>query len=214
MKSPTLNKQAGFSLGEMMIAMSIASVLLVATIMTTISLQKSFNAVDDYFATHMQQVRIIDYLGRDVKRAVAVNTSLDKQSITVTIPNYLIKEGDAEAIANPALIGTPRTPTITRTRSGQMVDYGTGSTTVIYAVNDLAITRTENGVVTIIATSTDRLIPDTTDVELANTEYTNTTVTFRPIFTKVNPAIMPSEDIARLGTTVCATSYLRNRRRA
>jgi prepilin-type N-terminal cleavage/methylation domain-containing protein len=214
MKSPTLNKQAGFTLGEMMIAMSISSILLVATIMTTISLQKSFNAVDDYFATHMQQVRIIDYLGRDVKRGLSVMTSVDKQSVTVSIPNYLIQAGDPEAVANPALVGTPRTPTITRTKSGQMVDYGTSLTSVVYAVNDLSITRTENGVVTIIASSTDRLVPDTTDVELANTEFTNTTVTFRPIFTKVDPSVMPSEDIARLGTTVCATSYLRNRRRA
>jgi prepilin-type N-terminal cleavage/methylation domain-containing protein len=213
MKSPTLNKQAGFSLGEMMIAMSISSVLLIAVIFTTISLQRSFNAVDDYFATHIQQVRIIDYLGRDVKRGVAVTTSLDKQSVTVKIPDYLIKKGDPEEVANPALVNTPRNPMITKTRSGMLVDYGTSTSTVVYEVSDMSIRRSENGVVTIIASSTDRLVPSSTNVELANTEYTDTTVTFRPIFTKLQPGVIAEQDVARVGTTVCATAYLRNRRR-
>ena len=208
MKSPTRNHQAGgFSLPEMLIATSIATVLFAAIITTSITLQRSFHAVDTYFATHIQQVRILDYLARDVKRGLNVTTSVDLQSVTVKMPDYLIKEGDAEALLNPALVGTPRMPTVTRTQSGPQVNYGTSLTTVSYAIQGLSILRTEDGVVTTIASSTEQLVPTTTNVALANTQYTDTTVTFRPIFTRA------SSDAARYGTTACATAYLRNRRR-
>jgi hypothetical protein len=210
MKSPTPNNQGGFSVAEMLIATTMASALFAAILTTTISLQKSFRAADSYFATHMQQVRIIDYLTRDVKRGLAVKTSFDKQSVTVTLPNYVINEGDPEAIANPALIGSPRKPTIQRTANGPQVNYGTGMSTITYHVNGVSILRTENGVVTTIASSTDQLIAKTTEYELAltNTKYTQTAVTFLPLFSS------GQNTYSRSGTTVCATSYLRNRRRA
>jgi hypothetical protein len=207
MKLKSSKKTAAFTLSEMLIGMSLSSVVLAAAVTSGIALQKSFSAVDNYFSTHMQQVRIIDYLNRDVKRGLVVTTSVDLQSVTVTVPNYIIQSGDAEAIANPSLAGTPRTPTITYTSSGLQVNYGTGTSQVVYSINGISILRTENGVVTTIASSTDQLVPQTTDVELANTEYANTSVTFMPIFTS-------SGSIAqRTGTSLYAKAYLRNRRR-
>jgi prepilin-type N-terminal cleavage/methylation domain-containing protein len=196
-----------FTLPEMMLAIAVSSVVLGATLTSSASLQKSFNAIDSYFATHMQQIRIVDYLSRDVKRGLIVTTSADLQTVTVKVPNYIIQEGDPEAILNPALVGTARTPTITYTPSGWQVFYGTTTTTVVYSISGLSILRTENGTVTTIASSTDQLVPQTTDVELANTEYTKTSITFQPIFTSGgSPA-------ARSGTTVYSTAYLRNKRR-
>jgi hypothetical protein len=191
----------------MMIGLSISSVLIAAALTTTVALQKSFNAVDKYFATHMQQIRIIDYLNRDVKRGLAVTTSVDLQSVTVSVPNYIIQAGDPEAIANPASIGTPRTPTVTYTQSGLQVNYTATPTTVVYSISGLSILRVENGVVTTIAASTDQLVPQSTDVELANTEYATTSVTFMPLFTSSGTTAQ------RTGTTVCSTAYLRNKRR-
>jgi type II secretory pathway component PulJ len=198
---------AAMTLGELMVALSIGSVILLACITSSIGLQKSFNAVDNYFATHMQQVRIIDYLSRDVKRGLIVNTSTNLQTVTVTVPNYLVQAGDPEAIADPTTIGTPRMPTVTNTSSGLQVNYGASTSTIVYAINGQSITRTENGVVTTIASSTDQLVPQTTDVELSNTEYASTSVTFMPIFT------MAGSPAERSGTSLYATSYLRNRRR-
>src|SRR3954470_3502100 len=109
------NTNGGFSLGEMMIGMSLSAIVLAACVTASIGLQKSFNAIDNYFATHMQQIRIIDYMNRDVKRGLIVSTSVDLQSVTVTMPSYLIQSGDAEAIADPTLIGMPRTPSVTQT---------------------------------------------------------------------------------------------------
>jgi prepilin-type N-terminal cleavage/methylation domain-containing protein len=197
----------GFTLVETTVALGISSIVLAAAITASVGLQKSFNAIDNYFATHMQQIRIIDYLNRYVKRALVVTTSVDLQSVSMTLPNYIIQAGDPEAVATPSLIGTPRTPTISYSRSGRQVNYGSTTSSIVYSISGQSILRTENGVITTIASSTDQLVPATTDVDLANTEYATTNVTFLPIFTSGGATA------ERSGTTVCATSYLRNRRR-
>jgi prepilin-type N-terminal cleavage/methylation domain-containing protein len=207
MKLTSSHKTSGFTLSEMLVTLSLSSVILAAAITCGISLQKSFNATDNFLATHIQQVRIIDYLNRDVKRGLIVTTSVDLQSVTLTLPSYLIQAGDPEALANPSLVNTPRTPTISYTTSGLQVNYGASTTNVVYSVNGNSIVRIENGVVTTIASSTDQLVPSTTDVDLANTEYSSTTVTFMPIFN------LAGNTADRTGTTLYATAYLRNKRR-
>jgi type II secretory pathway pseudopilin PulG len=207
MKLKTSQKIAGFTLGEMLVSLSLSSIVLAAAITSGVSLQKSFSAVDNYFSTQMQQIRIIDYLNRDVKRGLIVTTSVDLQSVTMNLPNYIIQTGDTEAVANPSLVGTPRTPDIAYTSSGWQVNYSASTTTVVYSISGSSILRTENGVVTTIASSTDQLVPKSTDVELANTECANTSVTFLPIFTSGNAVA------SRTGTSMYATAYLRNKRR-
>ena len=207
MKLKTSQAIAGFTLSEMLVSLSLSSIILAAAITSGVSLQKSFAAVDNYFSTQMQQIRIIDYLNRDVKRGLIVTTSVDLQSVTMNLPNYIIQSGDSEAIANSSLVGTPRTPTVAYTSSGWQVNYSPSTTTVVYSINGSSILRTENGVVTTIASSTDQLVPQSTDVELANTECANTSVTFLPIFTSGNAVA------SRSGTSMYATAYLRNKRR-
>jgi len=207
MKISHQRKVTGFTLGEVMIALSLSSVILAASITSSVALQRSFNAIDKYFATHMQQIRIIDYMNRDVKRGLVVTTSVDLQTVTVTLPNYLIQQGDPEAVANPALVGTPRTPTITITPGGQQVNYGWTTSSVAYSISGMSILRTEDGLVTTIAASTDQLVQKTTDVELANTEYAKTSVTFTPMFACAGSVANGT------GTSIYSTSYLRNRRR-
>ena len=207
MKLKLSRKRFAFTLPEMSVALAASSVILGATLTSSTSLQKSFNAIDNYYGTHMQQVRIVDYLSRDVKRGLVVTTSADLQTVTITVPNYIIQAGDAEAVINPALVGTPRTPTMVYTPSGWQVNYGNTTSTVVYSINGLSILRSENGTVTTIASSTDQLVPLTTDVELANTEYTKTSITFQPIFTSGGAVA------SRSGTTVYSTAYLRNKRR-
>jgi Tfp pilus assembly protein PilW len=204
--SPT-HQLSGFTLSEMLIALALGIAILAAIVTASLAMQKSFNAVDNYFATHMQQIRIVDYLNRDAKRAYIVTTSVDLQTVTMTIPKYIIQSGDTEAIANPSTVGTARTPTITYSSSGSQVNYGAATSTVVYSISGNTIRRTEDGVVTLIASSTDQLVDQTTDTDLANTEYTRTAVTFQPIFISNNT---PAE---RSGTTVFSLAYLRNKRR-
>ncbi|HZR78428.1 MAG TPA: hypothetical protein VFA58_04425, partial [Chthoniobacterales bacterium] len=122
--------------------------------------------------------------------------------------------GDADAGTGNANVGKRRTPTITPTANGAVVNYGATTSSVQYSLNNQTIIRTENGVVTTIAASTDSLLPQTTDVELANTEYTNSTVTFMPKFRgHGNGNGQGQTDPERVGTTVFAKAYLRNKRR-
>lgn len=204
MKIKTSPTTAGFTLNEMLVSLSLSSIVLAAAITSGVALQKSFTATDKYFSTEMQQIRIIDYLNRDVKRGLVVTTSVDLQSVTMSVPKYIIQAGDPEAIADPEAIGMPRTPTVSYTSSGWQVNYSPSTATVVYSISGNSILRTENGVVTTIASSTDQLVPKSTDVELANTEYANTSVTFRPIFTNTDQSA---------GTSLYATAYLRNKRR-
>lgn len=203
----SIQRTAGFTLAEMLVAVSVGTIVLAAAIACSVSLQKSFAAADNYFATHMQQVRVVDYLSRDVNRGYSVTTSADLQTVTISVPNYIIQAGDPEAVGNSSLIGTPRSPTVSYASGAAQINYGTSTSTVVYSLNNSSIVRTENGAVTTIASSTDQLIPQTTDVELANTEYTSTAVTFMPTFT------MGGSSAARAGTSMYGTAYLRNRRR-
>jgi prepilin-type N-terminal cleavage/methylation domain-containing protein len=205
MKLTHHSHQSGFTLAEILTAMAIAVVIFAAIITASLAMQKTFNAVDNYFATHIQQVRIIDYLNRDVKRALICTVSADQQTVTLTIPKYIIQSGDAEAISNPSLVGAMRSPTLSTTTS--LVNYGTTTSTVVYSINGASILRTEDGAVTTIASSTDQLVPSSTDTQLTNTEYSTMAVTFHPIFTSGNVAD------ERTGTTVFSLAYLRNKRR-
>ena len=273
MKLARSPSKQGFTLVELMVSISIGLLLLAATVTASVGLQKSFSAADHFFSTHIQQIRIIDYLCRDVKRSVITQTSTDQQTVTCTIPNLL--NGN-----------TRRTPVVVSTPNGQRVDYGrlaTGATTkdsaiftsadvgsiiagygipdspmpttivavgsgttvtlsspatatepnvqvsissvttVVYAVtgNGQSIVRTENGVVTTIASSTDQLVSKGTDVtdDLKNTEYLDANVTFLTTFTFNPPNPGPSAtpdpvlQMKRNGTAIFGRAYLRNKRR-
>jgi len=207
------------TLSSMMIAIAVGSIILAVTLTSSVALQKSFNQIDNYSSTHMQQVRIIDFLGRDVKRGLSVTSSVDRQTVTITLPKYIYQANDPD-LPDASKIGTPRNPrrdyvSGDPSRTSPNIDYGVqtvgnanyvGISTIVYSVQGASILRTQNdgsgGVVTTIASATDNLVPQTTDIELANTEYTTTAVTFQPI------------SVAdRNGTVVYSTAYLRNRRR-
>src|SRR5438270_12668003 len=132
MKLNPSQKIGGFTLSEMLVSLSLSSIVLAAAITSGISLQKSFSAVHNYLTTHMQQIRIIDYLTRDVKRGLIVTTSVDLQTVTMSVPNYIIQTGDPEAVAYAALVGTPRTPTVAYSTSGWQVNYTASPATVVY----------------------------------------------------------------------------------
>jgi len=198
-------KTRAFTLAEMLIAMGIAVAIIAVTLITSVGLQKSFYSIDNYFGTHMQQIRIVDYLARDVRRGLSVVSSADKHTVTVNLPRYIIQAGDADATGSN--IGTPRAPSLAVVNRDYNVNYLPTSTSspsvVTYTISGSSILRTEDNVITTIASSTDNLLPETVDIELANTEYTTTAITFKPL------------SVAdRTGTVVYSTAYLRNRRRA
>jgi prepilin-type N-terminal cleavage/methylation domain-containing protein len=210
-------RQKGFTLVEIMVGVGLGTIVLGAIIAASVSLNRTFAAVDNFFYTHLQQVRIIDYLNRDIKRSNISEISADAQTIYCWVPKYVVQSGDTDATAGN--IDTRRTPTITKTSYGYQVNYypgtaqngpggtSTNSSAVVYSISGQSILRTEDGVVTTIASSTDQLVDQATDVNLASSGYLSTVVSFLPIFTSNNAAM------ERAGTTVYSTAYLRNLRR-
>src|SRR5689334_5389171 len=202
MRIRTSARTHAFTLIEMMVAIATGSAILGVTVTSLIALQRSFKSTDNYLATHAQQIRIVDFLARDVRRGLSVISSVDEQTVQIQIPKYIVQAGDPEAILNPSLIGTPRAPSRAIVSRDYNINYGATTSSVEYKVNGSSVERWEDGVKTTIASSTDNLLPQTLDTELANTEYTITSITFKPI------------SVAdRSGTVVYATAYLRNRRR-
>jgi len=271
----------GFTIAEMGLAASVGLLMLASIVAASVCLQRSFNAVDNYFASHMQQVRMIDYLSRDVKRSYIVTTSADLQTVTCVLPNYLVDNGSSQPTrATPTLslvgnkiVANYQATTVTNVvvtqnsttiscpglnlvsarfvsgNVGQSV-IGTGipvGTTiqsvsncllgncsqatlsaaatatntsatvtigslgnVVYSVVNQTIRRRENGALTNIAASADNLIPTTSDIELLNTEFTQSAVMFLPEFARGGQTFLDNE---RAGTAVFSLSYLRNRRR-
>jgi len=353
MRTRAAQQTSGFTLVEILVSMAVSTIILTALFASAVSLNRAYAATDDYFTTHVQQIRIIDYLSRDVKRSYSVTATNNGQTVTCIMPNYIIKSGDPEAVTDSTTIGQRRTPVVTGPPYKAVVNYGTrntrtvldavtttgsktvtsataafssadvgnpvsctmiaagttiasvasatsmtlsanatgtgsgktltvygdgdrtvmdaaatsgsttltsntayftsadvgkaivgppllalttiasvtnsttavlssgagqtatnatvtiGGTVVVYAVTGSTITRTENGVITTVASSTDQLLPVTTDWQLSNTEYTTSNVTFVPIFTgKGNEGAIQKE-----GTTVYSTAFLRNKRR-
>jgi prepilin-type N-terminal cleavage/methylation domain-containing protein len=138
MKLSKVSNRQGFTLSELLIAVSIGAVALAATISASVGLQKSLNAIDDYFTVHSQQIRIVDYLSRDVKRSFIVTSTSSPQTVTCMIPNYVIQSGDSDY--NGSNAGTRRTPTIIKTvNNGIIVDYGTRTVSDAVTISASAI---------------------------------------------------------------------------
>jgi len=97
MKRPYAKHESGYTLVEMMMALGIGVTMFGAILTASVALQKTFNAVDHFFSTHMQQIRVIDYLNRDAKRAYIVTTSPDLKTVTMTIPKYIIQATDSRS---------------------------------------------------------------------------------------------------------------------
>ena len=53
----------GFTLAETTVAVGVSSLVLAAIIAASVATYRSFNAVDAYFSTQMQQLRIITSAG-------------------------------------------------------------------------------------------------------------------------------------------------------
>ncbi|MEP7077648.1 MAG: prepilin-type N-terminal cleavage/methylation domain-containing protein, partial [Chthoniobacterales bacterium] len=62
MKIAVMRSVKGFTLVEMMVAIPLGVLILAAVLTSSVALNRSFAAVDNFFSTHLQQVRVIEYL--------------------------------------------------------------------------------------------------------------------------------------------------------
>ena len=77
----------GFTLAELLVGMAVGSVTLGAVALTSVSLQRSFEAANYQMTAQNDQLRVLDYLSRDLHLASAVTILNDGEKISVTLPS-------------------------------------------------------------------------------------------------------------------------------
>ena len=110
-------KRSGFTLIEILVAMGVFSTFAAALLTTWIALQTSAMNMTAYAQRQNDQMRIIDYLKRDVRRASKIEIYNGATLVTgtafgselrVTIPDYY---ADSREEDNAIGSRTPATPT-------------------------------------------------------------------------------------------------------
>jgi type II secretory pathway component PulJ len=117
----------GFTLVEMMMSLSCGTFILVAVVAASVSLQRSFAAVESYSTIEGDQLRVLDYIAMDCRRANAA--AVNNGTLTLTLPVYY------NSSSSPAY--QPYTPTI----SNGLITYGSGQVQITYSKSGKNFTR-------------------------------------------------------------------------
>ena len=81
--------EAAFTLVELMIGMTMTAIVVVAAFTGVISLQKSYSASEQYATGLADQMRLLDYLALDLRRAVNPPVmDADDQGVQIVVPDY------------------------------------------------------------------------------------------------------------------------------
>lgn len=129
---------SGFTLVELMVATGVSSVLFAGMMIGASALQRGYAAAFHQIQCQEDEMRVIDYITRDLRRAAGVVIANQNRLLTVTLPDQV----DLSTT-------TLRTPTIV---AGE-VQYGNTPATVSYYVSGTAFIRRENNVETILSTN-------------------------------------------------------------
>jgi prepilin-type N-terminal cleavage/methylation domain-containing protein len=141
-----MKKNSGFTLIEILVAAAVFSIFSAALLTSWSALQTSALNTTNYAQRQNDQMRVIDYIKRDIRRATTVDVYNGGTLVTgttfgnelrLTIPDYYTdsREEDDSIGSN-----TAATPAL----SGTTVSYGT-ALSVRYYVSNGAVIRYESG---------------------------------------------------------------------
>ncbi len=178
------NAIRGFTLVETMVSMAISVVLVAIGLIAAFAIQRSFDATIRYSRAQNEQVRVLDFMALDLRRARTV--SITGGILQMTIPDYY------------DMGGYPRVPVVL---SGSPV-YGSGDISVRYYQSGNSIIREQAGVAATIAENIEGFQFTPQDYG----KIFEVAVTFRPTF-RVNG----DPGASRAGTKAVVRTLLRNR---
>src|SRR5215472_4977060 len=115
MKINARNNRYAFTLVELMVAVACGSLMLGAVLTAGVALQRSFAAVEGYSIAEGDQLRVLDYIAMDCRRALTA--SVANNTLTLTVPVYYDSNSN------------PTTPSLTN----GAVSYGTGTVIITYS---------------------------------------------------------------------------------
>ena len=192
-----LNKSLfGFTLVELMMSLGCGSFILAAIVAAGVSLQKSYAAFEGYSTAESDQLRVLDYIAMDCRRAtsasiatVTVNNvaeNITENQLVLTLPAYYSSVGNT-AVPNTPVLGAGG------------VTYGGGSTvTIKYYINYYNATASGAGNIAffvreVVTATTDNITPiaknvasfSVTDLNPASTGTVTCWIMFFPTFARM-----------------------------
>jgi type II secretory pathway component PulJ len=188
-----LCRLGGFSLPDLLVGAAISGVIAGGMFTTISALQHTSAASNHHAQSQVQQARLVDYISRDLRRAlsVSVDTFEGAERLTLKIPNYYDSSGE------------PREPIID-TGAVRYGDVGSEVTITYYKQND-TVYRNVSGVATPLAKDLQSFDIDFTD---RGQQAVTVAISFVPRY-----QFNRSNDSTRGGTTAYATTLLRNSRK-
>lgn len=207
MKRPAPSLSA-FSLVELLISMSVTTLILGALVVGSIALQRSAMGGADYAMNVNDQTRICDYIALDMRRAYSVST--DGTTVTLTIPKMYNADGTKNAPHITQVLGWPASYKKHHHHKhkneivGEVVDYGTGTTTqtIKYYRSGSVFIREVDGAQKTIANNVADFSLTVSDID--ETSYMQ--LTFNPLF---HSAVT---SVATTGTDYFQVALFRNTR--
>jgi Tfp pilus assembly protein PilW len=217
LKISNKTKRSGFTLVEMMMSMGCGSFILTAVIIAGVALQRSFAAVEGYSIAEGDQLRVLDYIAMDCRRAIKgqagalatpavdngswvsgswVSNPSGPLALLLTLPVYYDASNSNQ----------PFTPTL----SSNNVSYATGSVTIIYSQSGSNFNRevvVKNSAGTTTSDTTTAIATNVSSFTVTSTDLTSSVscyITFSPRFVYL-PGPGPI-----YGTTVYCNTFLRN----
>ncbi len=146
-------RSAAFTLVELLVAMSAFGLFMTALMTTWRSLTTTALNTTSYAQRQNDQMRVLDYVKRDIRRATAVEiyngaalvtgTTTFGTELRLTIPDYYADSREEDNAIGTKTLSTP-------TVSSGTVAYGTALTVRYYALNG-AVIRDEAGTLRTVA---------------------------------------------------------------
>ena len=196
MKLTTRKTLFGFTLVELMTSLGCGSFILAAVVAAGISLQKSYAAFEGYSNTETDQLRVLDYIAMDCRRATNasigtvtvsnVAENITENQLVLTLPAYY-SAVDSSAVPNTPVLGSTG------------VTYGGGSTvTIKYYIKYYNASATASGNIAyfvreVVTSTTDNITPiaknvasfSVTDLNPATTGTVTCWIMFFPTFVRM-----------------------------
>jgi hypothetical protein len=123
MKGSVSKTRSAFTLVEMLMSVGCGSLILAVIVTAGVAMQRSYAAVESYSTTEGNQLRVLDYIAMDCRRANSASVS--GNVLTLTVPVYY----NASNTANQ--------PTLT----AGTLNYGSGTVTINYQQSGSTFTR-------------------------------------------------------------------------
>ena len=106
MKTLKRSKETAFTVAEMLVALAASTIILAAVVLAGVSLQRSFAATENYSNSEGDQLRVMDYIAMDCRRAVSASVDSNSGTLTLTLPSYYPSPTPASS-ASPSPTPTP-----------------------------------------------------------------------------------------------------------